>query len=493
MSIVNQSYWFRRAAIALVLSAAFAVTVQAQALSATIRVLSVSPARVSVAGQLDQASRIWSFRKSYAGVMDLGRRVENLELEDRGGRSVPVRRLAPGEYEAATPAPKFHYEIRLEPPVQPSDAAYLSWLASDRGLFVLGDLLPGPVSDGFESQKADRIKFVLPGWEVVSDESRNAADEFEVGDVSRAVFFAGANLRQSHQRIGSMDFRLVATGNWAFSDRDALDLAARIIRTYSDLFRGLPGARAMLVLTPFPVAAPADRWSAETRGSTTTLLLGRQPSKTAALAQLSVPLAHEFFHLWIPNGLALEGDYAWFYEGFTLYQAARTAVRLELLSFEDFLNAIGRAFDVYLAAPDHDRLSLIDASKRRWTSGESLMYQKGMLVGLLYDLTLRNLSRGKSSLDDVYRELFHEYGTSAQRTDGSGANANRAAIAALSNARGMQDFTRRFVENPAAIDFHALAPFGLRVERLGARTHVFVGEPLHSRQRDLLRAFGYNK
>ena len=436
--------------------------------------------------------------------MDLGSRIENLKLEDSDGNSVSVGRLAPGEYEAALPASKFHYEIRLEPPGQASDAAYVSWLAAERGLFVLGDLLPELVNDG-NGRKAARIKFDLPGWEVVTNENRNAAGEFEVGDVARAVFLAGPNLRQSRQQIGSIDFRFVATGNWAFSDGDALDLAAKVIGTYSDLFGGSPFERAMLIITPFPVAVSAERWSAETRGSTTTLLLGRQPSKTAALAELSVPLAHELFHFWIPNGLALGGEYAWFYEGFTLYQAARTAVRLQLLTFEDFLRAIGRAFDVYLAAPDHDRLSLVEASQRRWTSGESLVYQKSMLTALLYDLTLRNLTRGKSSLDDAYRELFNKHRASlhgsqksevrGQRSEvagDAGAVGDRAALTALSRPNGMQDFTRRFIESPATIDFDALAPFGLRVERLGAHIHVFVGEPLRSRQRDLLRALGYN-
>jgi len=57
-------------------------------------------------------------------------------------------------------------------------------------------------------------------------------------------------------------------------------------------------------------------------------MMGKLPSKVASMAQLSVPLTHEFLHFWVPNGLSLEGDYDWFYEGFTVYQAARISVRL---------------------------------------------------------------------------------------------------------------------------------------------------------------------
>jgi len=36
----------------------------------------------------------------------------------------------------------------------------------------------------------------------------------------------------------------------------------------------------------------------------------------------------------------------------------------------------------------------------------SLVYEKGMLVAFLYDLTLRSLTECQASLDDVYCELF---------------------------------------------------------------------------------------
>ena len=49
---------------------------------------------------------------------------------------------------------------------------------------------------------------------------------------------------------------------------------------------------------------------------------------------------------------------------------------------------------------------LIEASERRWTTSSSLVYEKGMLTAFVYDLSLRNLTNCRASLDDVYRELF---------------------------------------------------------------------------------------
>src|SRR6185436_19152632 len=136
-------------------------------------------------------------------------------------------------------------------------------------------------------------------------------------------------------------------------------------------------------------------------------------------------------------GLALEGDYDWFYEGFTIYQAMIAGQRLNNLSFQDFLTSVARAFDVYAAVPDRDQFSLIEASQRRWTTNASLVYQKAMLVALLYDLTLRSKSGGKRSLDDVYKEIFRRYRTGLKPGKG-----NDAVISAMTSFPGMEDFAK---------------------------------------------------
>jgi predicted metalloprotease with PDZ domain len=286
-----------------------------------------------------------------------------------------------------------------------------------------------------------------------------------------------------------MEFAYVTAGEWAFSDEEAADLASSLLKEHAETFGGAAQNRVMLILAPFPRSANADRWSAETRGGTVTLLTGKSPSKTAALSQLSFPLAHELFHLWIPNGLVLDGNYDWFYEGFTLYQALRATVRLNLLTFQDYLNAMGRAFDAYKSAQGSEEFSLLAASERRWTLSPALVYNKGMLAAFLYDLSLRQKTKGKRSLDDVYRELFRLSNASQARRDG-----NVAALAALNNAGEMRDVTARYIESTSAIDLPAaIAPFGLRVETGGVRTRISVADSLSGAQRDLLRKFGYNE
>ena len=482
---------FSLALLALV-SALFGIgTVRAETLNVRISLASLSPARLKIEGERLGGARTWSFRNIYANVMNLGERIENLSLTDASGARVAVRKLAPGEYEAASAATRFSYEVRLDAPAFETDAAHVSWLKDERGFLMLGDLLPLAANEnGAATTMGAVVQIIFPqNWTIASSINAGAERRFEVADVESAVFFVGQKLREKRERVGSLEFKFVTAGEWAFSDEDLAGMAADILKDHAATFGGFARGSAMLVLAPFPQATGADHWSAETRGQTVMLLSGKLPSKTAALSQLTFPLAHELFHLWVPNGLALDGNYDWFYEGFTLYQALRAGIRLNLLTFQDYLNALGRAFDAYQMGSGREQLSLLDASKQRWTLQPALIYDKGMLVAFLYDLTLRQQTRGKRSLDEVYKELFRLYHAPESRRDG-----NTAVLSILNDAGGMQEFTRRYIEGAGAIELPALiAPFGLQIEPGGVRTHISVSTSLSGAQRDLLRKFGYNE
>lgn len=465
-------------------------TAQAQSISATVSVLSLSPGRVKVEGQYAGGTTHWSFRNQYGSVSGLGERIEKLTVSDDRGAQIPVRKIAPGEFSADSAATHFAYEVTLEPPAQTSDAVYASWLTSERGLLLPGDLLPRPIRGRETENSSAHLRFILPEtWSIAANELKQSDGQYQVADTEQAVFLVGPELRRKHERVGQMDFSYVTSGRWAFTDEEAAHMAADILKEHAGVFGGAARQSAMLILIPFPRSVSADRWSAETRGSTVTLLSGQAPSRTAALAQLSVPLTHELFHLWVPNGLALDGDYDWFYEGFTSYQAMRAGLRLQLLTFQDYLNALGRTFDAYTSISGRDQLSLIDASHQRWMSQTGLVYHKGLLVAFLYDLTLRQQTKNGRALDDVYRELFRRHRSSTARADG-----NSAVISILKNQSGMQEFVQRYVETATSIDLRALiTPFGLEVGSGGVRTHLVVSNSLSRAQRDLLGKFGYNE
>jgi predicted metalloprotease with PDZ domain len=482
---VNNVRWFRLwfSCCALLLMWFTSLEAKAQSVNARISVVSLTPPRVSVEAEPAKGTKVWSFRNAYAGVVGLGERIENLTLFDAEGSQVPARKLAAGEYEAAREATKVRYELKLGPPRETNATAHVSWLTATRGVLMPGDLLPLPLAHA-------KLSLLLPdGWKVATLETRNGGGQYEIDDADTSIFFIGADLRIAQAGVRGMEVSFATAGEWAFADGDVVAVIRDVLEQHMRSAGVAARGRALVLLAPFPQTSDGARWSAETRGGTVVFLSGRATSKSAGLARLSVPLAHELFHLWVPNALALRGDYDWFYEGFTVYQAMRASVELRYLTFQDYLDSLARAYDIYLAERQRDDLSLLDASARRWGGSSALVYQKSMLIAALYDLSVRRQSRGRRSLDDVYRLLFRERQTNRdERRDG-----NTAVLAALKSVSGGAEFSKRYIETANQLDLKTdLEAFGLQLERSASRTRINVSNSLSRTQRDLLRQMGYN-
>ncbi len=458
-------------------------TVRANSFDITITALPSDPARVHVEGVTGTETKAWSFPGERLTTGGQGERVSNFALADASGVEVRVRRLAPGEFESDDPASRFSYDLMLAPPLNAADAAHLSWVSGERGVLFLSDVLPILPSKG-------KVALQLSvNWEVFSVEAKDRQGRFEIPDAGRSLFVIGRDLRARNGRVDTMEVTHVIAGEWAFPDEEIVKTSKENLDDFRKLMGGLPRRHSMVVLLPFPSQVAGQLWSAETRGGTVLLLSGRLPSKLAALAQLNAALTHELFHLWVPNGLALKGDYGWFYEGFTLYQVLRMGMRQGRLTFQDYLNALGRAFDAYKSVRGRQELSLIEASERRWTSNPAFVYHKGMLVAFLYELTLMRRTEGKSSLVEVYRELYQRHGGADQKVDASGA-----LISVLNGMPGMNDFSDQYIQNANQLDLvKEIEIFGLRIATGGVRTHVFVADSISRQQRDLLRRLGYNE
>jgi predicted metalloprotease with PDZ domain len=137
--------------------------------------------------------------------------------------------------------------------------------------------------------------------------------------------------------------------------------------------------------------------------------------------------AHEFFHTWNVKRLRPAGlgpfDYTqpvrtaslWWAEGVTDYYADVVLYRCGLRDSSWLLNDLAERIGELDNNPARLRVSLEDAGRKAW-EGESegfdglSYYLKGSLVGLYFDLRLRQLTAGQRSLDDVMRLLDAEYG-----------------------------------------------------------------------------------
>jgi hypothetical protein len=469
------------------LSCATTASLKAQTLNARISVVSTTPARIKIDSRLPNATTVLSFRNTYGGVLGLGERIETVEGIRDNGERVRLQKLTPGEFQSVERLSRFAYEVNLDGPGRPADISHVSSLNSDFGVLMMADLLPQSTGDSSTFTSALIEVDVPNGWTVSSNIKKDGS-QFSTDDPETAVFLVGHSVREKSQRLSTTNFSLITSAKWAFSDNDAMKIAGEILAEYSRLTRFDLKRNVMLMLVPYPGEAGPQSWSAETRGNVVILLLGRNARRKSVLSRLGIVLSHELFHLWVPNSLKLEGDYDWFFEGFTLYQALRMDLRLGLISFEDYLETIAGVYDSYRSMVDGDRLSLIEASQRRWTTSASLVYEKGMLVAFIYDLILRKLTNCRASLDDVYAELFRLSAT-GQRS------ANETIISLLSEREGLKTFARDYVERAAKIDLEAILPaYGIQVGSSGSgRTELIPSRDLTQTQRKLLGCIGYRK
>ncbi len=454
----------------------FILTANAQPTTAEVRVSLNTNSQILIEINLASQQNSWSFRNAFAGAVGLGERIKEFQGY-RAGKTISVNKLATGEFRSVEKADRITYV--LETPLQrPADLAHISWLTQESGLFMLGDLLP-------ESIGAISIGFGLPeGWVVESSLDYDKKGVYYSEHPEECVFFVGQRLRNVSKSVQGMDLRISIQGSWPFDDEKVLKSAAKLMEFYSNLTNFKLRKRTAVFIVPMP-AGVSSQWKAETRGSTVVLLLNPQAGFRNWSAQLGVIFTHEILHLWVPNSLNLTGDYDWFFEGFTLYVALQAALKLKLIDFKEYLNTLGRVYDSYLSYSEN--ATLIEASERRWTTLTPVVYDKGMLVAFLYDLTIRLKSDGKSSLEDVYHLLF-------ARNPAEPGEGNDVIIKLLGASPATKDFSTAYIESRSKVDLQqAVVQFGLDVNSSGATTKVSVRNQLTPNQQNLLRSLGYRK
>jgi hypothetical protein len=466
--------------------AAFAAILQffthasGQSLEATIK---IDPNQVSVAeitGKNTSPSRNLSFLQSLAGADNLGERVSEVSLFDNGGRSVTFRRFAAGEYIADTDFTSWSYKIDLTPPKNRSTAAHVSWLTGRSGILMLDDILPQ-----FSAKDARVTVDLSPQWRAFSQNRREQGNEFETSDVSKSVIFVGKDLAEFADVSNGGKLKIIFDGAWNFSDKEAADASREIYAEYRRLFGSHPEGDIFVALLKFPSTVAVGNWEADTRGSTVTILSSDMPFKSQSLQRLHEQLRHEMFHLWLPNGVNLSGQYDWFYEGFALYQSLKLGVAVNRIRFDDFLDTLSRAQTIDRLSSS--KLSLIDASKTRWSGANTRVYARGMLVAFLCDVAMLDSSKGKRSTDNLLRELYDKHRPPAKVND-----ANTAILTLMRSRSELVPIVERYIVGSEPLDLALAQKAGIEATTQDQLTRLVVAQKPSGRQKDLLDKLGYN-
>lgn len=146
--------------------------------------------------------------------------------------------------------------------------------------------------------------------------------------------------------------------------------------------------------------------------------------------------SHEYFHTWnvkrikpaafTPFDLSQEvhTELLWAFEGITSYYDDLSLTRTGRISPQSYLELLGQTMTRVYRGQGRHRQTVTESSFDAWTrfykqdenapNAIVSYYTKGSLVALALDLTLRNLTGEKKSLDDLMRLLWERYGKTGE-------------------------------------------------------------------------------
>lgn len=447
--------------------------------------LTGGPNSVRVKGRFTENSRITNrtnlaFLNSIVGANEPGKRILEVRVFDRNGRPVEVKKFADGEYVAASDYHAWEYTIDLTPPKNSAAVAHISWVNAASGILMTDDLLPQFAADG-TSASAD-VTLKLPSeWRSFSAESVSPNSGFRIDETSKGIIFVGKSFREKSIKSGDTKVDLTISGTWHFTDIEASQMADEIFQEYTRIFGAAPAKAVLISIMKFPATMNHGVWEAETRGRNVTLISSDMPFRTQSLQRLHEQLRHEIFHLWIPNGLKLKGNYAWFYEGFALYQSLKTAVAMNRIRFDDFLDTLSRAYSIDVR--QSPRRPLVSADNRATGIADTQTYAHGMLTAFLLDVAMLRESKGRKNISDVSRQIFQRYNKE------NGVAGNSAVLEAIGNPA----FVKRYILGADAFEMdRELAGSGIVLETTGLAGVFRVTPKPNGRQKEILDRLGYN-
>ncbi|WP_414041083.1 M61 family metallopeptidase [Acidithiobacillus sp. M4-SHS-6] len=198
-------------------------------------------------------------------------------------------------------------------------------------------------------------------------------------------------------------------------------------------------------------------------------LNGRDPKKYRRFLGL---VSHEYFHGWLVQAIqpavfsASNLDRAelsrdlWVFEGITSYYDDLCLCRAGLLSTEQYLQGLAKEWTRLQRRPGQFLQSVAESSEDAWlklyhphvnsANFEISYYNKGALLALCLDLSLRLESEGKQSLDTLLARLWKDYGQTKRPLPEGAALSLIADMAGPDMALQVQSWLEARAELPLA-------------------------------------------
>jgi predicted metalloprotease with PDZ domain len=349
----------------------------------------------------------------------------------------------------------------------------MSWSRPDFLLFNGTNLFPYPEGRGFDFPATVSVT-TQPGWLVATSMKPASTPrtwiEWNYHDLVDMPFFVGRF---------DLDSTVVEGKVTRFASYPAGMLQGTTRATFLEqVGKAIPAMAAVFKETPWDSYTVMTIFDSSYGGGSA---LEHQSSHVGIYNPMMIgtPLlvsitAHEIFHAWnvkrmrpadmVPYAYeqAQPTSWLWVSEGITDYYADLALVRAGVVDSAIFMGLTAEKIQTVAEAPP---TALHDASLSTWihpTDGSSYVYYpKGSLAGLLLDITIRDASDNRRSLDDVMRELYR---TTYKKGRGFTAADWWGAVSRAAGGKASADFNARYVDGRDPYPYDALLPrAGLRL------------------------------
>ncbi|MGA8188120.1 MAG: PDZ domain-containing protein [Candidatus Sulfotelmatobacter sp.] len=357
-------------------------------------------------------------------VRDFAQYVNWVRAKDRAGRPLTVHALDKSRWQisGAEGAAVVEYEIYVD-----SFGPFGAQLTPHHAFFNLAQILLYPVAARSEPMVV-RFTQLPQGWHVATPLTPSPNGGFSAENYDRLVdspvemgWFQESDFDQDGGH-----YRVVVDAEPSDYDVEKIDtMLHKIVAAATSWMADRPFEFYMF-LYHFPrgPAGGGMEHSYSTAIDVNADVLSRSPEVLASVT------AHEFFHLWNVKRIrpqTLEPvDYTkenytralWFSEGCTSTAADIIQLRSGLLDESQFERQLSSGIAELERRPAHLTQSAEDSSLDAWLEGNAYYrrpersisyYNKGELLGIMLDLTVREASHGQASLREVFQWMNQNY------------------------------------------------------------------------------------
>jgi predicted metalloprotease with PDZ domain len=357
-------------------------------------------------------------------VRDYARFVDRVRLVD-GRKEMPLEKLDKQRWQL--PAAQCDLRVRyrvygndLTVRTNHVDATHAQLIPAATFLYLEGQL-QRPVEVRFEGFPAS--------WQVASALPR-PQDAYVASDFDTLVDapFELGTFRTRSFKCGGTVFELAFTGAHNGDEGRIAEATRKIVKAAGAIFGGFPFKRYLFLLT----FAPGLRGGLEHKDCTSLISDSHAFDKAEGYHSLYQLVAHEFFHAWnvkrLHDPVLGPFDYSrenptkllWFHEGLTSYMEHVLVLRAGVVPWSHTSRELARCWSEQVQRPGRLEQSLEESSWDTWIrlykphefspNSSVSYYDKGEVVAWLMDAVIREGSRGKAGLTELFVLLWTRHG-----------------------------------------------------------------------------------